>query len=541
MLSKKQKAILLILGIVSLLVAVVVAVPFRSFPWLNKIENILTIELYLKIGLAVVVVLLTLYPTFKKFNLVEKYRENSKPIILMCYFPLLTYVLGCIANIVYALSFDYATVGLSSALSEKVLGIVVAILVVYLVFSIYCILRLHAVVMKLDKVGNILFDCFAFVIFACFVLLTWRVNSAYNYAYGSMEEYYVGNPVLFVIYILLLLSFCLGLQYLIGTLRRDETLIFYTDGTEFSDKIKQAEYNHAYNDTLDDFEDYFDENLEEYEELDIQEVDEEEFAETEEVETPEVKVETILEDDQEVEIGEIVEEVVEVVDSEEIQKVVSEKQAVEAELSKKAEELALVTQKREELEKLEAELRIANEEYDKSLKEFHQFKLDHFVPEVEQPKKKVKKIVPSFEKMVEYTNSFSDHEGFRAVSNAKGNLHKFYIGKKMFLVMQATNNDYRISFISTPEKFVEHLTSRPGELVVPKNLKDNSWIKLTNKGKADPKFMRKVIKEAVLTAEQQIQAELAAKAAARKAKAAEKRALKKAQLEAEKAAVQTNE
>lgn len=535
MLSKKQKAILLILGIVSLLVAVVVAVPFRSFPWINKIENILTIELYLKIGLGVFALLLALYPSLKKFNLIKRYRENSKPIILMCYFPLLTYVLGCIANIVYALSFDYVAVGLSSALSEKVLGIVVAVLVVYLVFSVYCILRLHTVVMKLDKVGNILFDCFAFVIFACFVVLAWRVNSAYNNVYSLVPEYYVGNPVLFVIYILVLIAFYLGFKFLVNVLKKDETLIFYTDSNEFAEKIKQAEYNHAYNDTLDDFEDYFDENVDEYEALDIQEVDEDEFEEVEAVETPEVKVETILEEDEEVEIGEVAEEVIEVADTEEMKKVESEKQAIQEEIAKKAQELAIITQKREELEKLESELRLANEEYDKSLKEFHQFKLDHFVPEVEQPKKKVKKIVPSFEKMVEYTNSFSDHENFRVVSNAKGNLHKFYIGKKMFLVMQSTNNDYRISFISTPEKFVEHLTSRPGELVVPKNLKDNSWIKLTNKGKADPKFMRKVIKEAVLTAEKQIQDEAAAKAAARKAKAAEKRALKKAQQAAEKA------
>lgn len=540
MLSKKQKAMILFLGFLSLLVAVVVAVPFRSFPWLNKIEDILSLELYLKLGLAAFALVLAIYPLNKKYDLVSKYRENSKPIILMCYFPCLAYVLGCIANIVYALSFNYAAVGLNSALSSKVLGIVVAVLIVYLVFAIYCILRLHTVVMRLDKVGNILFDCLALVIFACFVLLTWRVNSAYNNAYGLLEEYYVGNPILFVIYILVLLAFCLGLQYVIGVVRRDESLIFYSDSDAYALKMKQVEYNNAYNDTLDDFEDYFDENIDEYEELDIQEIDEDEFDEAEEAPTLEVKVESIV-DEEEVEIGEVDEEIVEATDSEELHKVNAEKAAIQAELDQKAKELEEMSKKLKELEVAEAELRAAQEAYDASLAEFNKFKLEHMTPEVEQPKKKVKKIVPSFEKMLEHANSFSDHANFRVVSNAKGNLHKFYIGKKMFLVMQSTNNDYRISFISTPEKFVEHLTSRPGELVVPKNLKDNSWIKLTNKGKADPKFMRKVIKEAVLTAEQQIQDEIAAKAAARKAKAAEKRAQKKAQMEAEKAAAQANE
>ena len=146
-------------------------------------------------------------------------------------------------------------------------------------------------------------------------------------------------------------------------------------------------------------------------------------------------------------------------------------------------------------------------------------------PEVVAPTKKTKKIVPSFEKMVEYANSFSDHEGFKAVANPKGNLIKYYIGKKMYLVMQSTN-------------FVEYLKARPGELIAPKNLKDNYWVKLTNKGKEEAKFMRKVIKEAVLTAEKQIADEAAAKQAERKAKAAarakERAALKKAQQESNK-------
>lgn len=108
----------------------------------------------------------------------------------------------------------------------------------------------------------------------------------------------------------------------------------------------------------------------------------------------------------------------------------------------------------------------------------------------------------------------------------------------MYLVMQSTNNDYRISFITSSNKFVEYLKARPGELIAPKNLKDNYWVKLTNKGKEEAKFMRKVIKEAVLTAEKQIADEAAAKQAERKAKAAarakERAALKKAQQESNK-------
>lgn len=102
--------------------------------------------------------------------------------------------------------------------------------------------------------------------------------------------------------------------------------------------------------------------------------------------------------------------------------------------------------------------------------------------------------------------------------NPKGNLLKFYIGKKMYLVLQATSSDYRISFITTPEKFVDYVTSRPGELIVPKNLKDNNWIRLTNKGKEDAKLIRQIIKQAVETAEKQIADAAAQKQQKRKLK-----------------------
>lgn len=193
------------------------------------------------------------------------------------------------------------------------------------------------------------------------------------------------------------------------------------------------------------------------------------------------------------------------------------------------------------LEEAKAELRKQRADYEALLAEVQAMKLESVeveTPEVAAPAKKTKKIVPSFEKMVEYANSFSDHEGFKAVANPKGNLIKYYIGKKMYLVMQSTNNDYRISFITSSNKFVEYLKARPGELIAPKNLKDNYWVKLTNKGKEEAKFMRKVIKEAVLTAEKQIADEAAAKQAERKAKAAarakERAALKKAQQESNK-------
>ena len=287
---------------------------------------------------------------------------------------------------------------------------------------------------------------------------------------------------------------------------------------------------------------YFDENSDDYSKLQIEEVTEEESHE-EEVQTAEVQdeYEDEEEDNQEVFVAEPTLEEINTTDSEEVKSLNSEKAEIAKVVAEKHAMLNEIEAKQAALEEAKAELRKQRADYEALLAEVQAMKLESVeveTPEVVAPTKKTKKIVPSFEKMVEYANSFSDHEGFKAVANPKGNLIKYYIGKKMYLVMQSTNNDYRISFITSSNKFVEYLKARPGELIAPKNLKDNYWVKLTNKGKEEAKFMRKVIKEAVLTAEKQIADEAAAKQAERKAKAAarakERAALKKAQQESNK-------
>lgn len=540
MLSKKQKTIMAILGSVGILFGLIVAIPFRSFPGLNKIENILTIELIIKLVLGVLSILLAVYPLIKKYKLINGYRENSKTIIMMTYFPIFTYILGSIVNIIYTLSFDYASAAMLSALSDKVLGIIVSILTVYLIFTIYCIVRIHAIVAKLDKVSNILFDSFMLVIHLCFVGLLWRANNAYNQLYSVVDEYFIGNPLLFVIYILLIIAVGCGIKFITITIKKDESLIYYTDGNLYENLIKQAEYNHAYNDTLDDFENYFDANSVDYEKLEFaEEVEDSSQEDYSSLENTVPEEENFLLDvDNEESMDTLVEnEEIELTETEELKAVYEQKNHILSKIDDKNKALTTIRQKKSELEVKESELRVAKEAYDAALAEYNQFRLDYMnIPEVEnkETNKKMKKFTPTFKKVVEYAKSFSDHQGYKVNINPKGNLLKFYIGKKMYLVLQATSSDYRISFITTPEKFVDYVTSRPGELIVPKNLKDNNWIRLTNKGKEDAKLIRQIIKQAVETAEKQIADAAAQKAAEKKAKAAERAKARAAKRAAEK-------
>ena len=75
MLSKGQKVIMFILGMVGLLVGVVVAIPFRAVPGLNQIEGIFKTEVILKIALSVLALALIIYPLVKKYKLLHDYRN----------------------------------------------------------------------------------------------------------------------------------------------------------------------------------------------------------------------------------------------------------------------------------------------------------------------------------------------------------------------------------------------------------------------------------------------------------------------------------
>lgn len=531
MLSKGQKVLMFILGIIALVIGVVVAIPFRSIPKLNEIENIFKIEIILKIILGVVAVLLAIYPLTKKYRLIYNYRENSKIVIVMSYFPMMIYVIGSIINVLHLACFDYTSAGLYSVISEKMLGTFIAELIAYLIFVIYAVLKTYKPMMKFSQKGNTILDVIIFVFVVIFVILNACLGNAYSNNYQEFAEYKTGDALLFFILIFLVVGFGLALYGLIRMFKKDQILVYYAEDEEYAKEVRQKEYTRAYNDTLDDFELYFEDNLEDYQKMKIVEAtDAKEAKEDNETVYEETPMADIILDEPTI-------EEIDTTDSEEVKQLRNEKLEVEKAIEQKKEEMASLAAKQEELDGKRNELRELRTKYEAAFAELQTMK-DQIVEEEpkEETPKKVKKIVPSFEKMVEYAKSFSDHENFKVVANPKGNLQKFYIGKKMFLVMQSTNNDYRISFITTSEKFVEYLKSRPGELIAPTNLKDNYWVKLTNKGKEEAKFMKKVIKEAVMVAEKQIADEIAAKEAQKKEKALAKAKERAAQRAAAKAA-----
>ena len=111
--------------------------------------------------------------------------------------------------------------------------------------------------------------------------------------------------------------------------------------------------------------------------------------------------------------------------------------------------------------------------------------------------------------------------------------YQHYFEKTKFFEKNNTIDDYiKLAYsISVEPVFDEFMSKVNSALNGSKNLNDNNWIKFTNKGKAETKLVKEIIKVAVQTAESQIAEEKAAKEAAKKERAlarAQERAAQKA-------------
>ena len=195
----------------------------------------------------------------------------------------------------------------------------------------------------------------------------------------------------------------------------------------------------------------------------------------------------------------------------------------------------------EELEKLNAEIKENDDELEKYKAEEAARIAEEERKSLEREEalknKKAKKFKPSYEKIVNFASSLPDKE-IRVVPNANGNQHKYYLGKKLFLITLSTNNDYRITFCSDQEKAYPLIVNNPGIVVKATSPKGLEWFKITNKSELDEKLLKNIIKNSAKFIEDQEAEKIRAIEEEKARKIAEKEAEKaavKAEKEAEKA------
>ena len=551
MLTKGQKIYIFISALFAMIIGVITLIPFRTLPFLCTVENvsnITSLELIIKcMVFPFVIIAVSLYTNIKKYQELEDGLDRSRIINVMSYFPMATYMVGLLVFLVHGLLYNPALLGF------EVWAVLVALLFIYLFVIIIGFHLFHHVIIKLEKAGTIILDLVAVLSVAAIIVVTWFVNKKLVAEY-SLVAGFVGQAdvFLFVAYVLTIITFVVLLTRIPRFFKKDirEIKIINAAFDSGFERVVRKEYNRAYNDIMDDFEYYFAKYYGENYDEDLvnapEEVKEEapvvEEAAPEVEPTPEVVEEPVVEETPEVVEEPVVEETPEVVE----ESVVEEEPVVEevAAPAPAVVEEPVVEEKVEEAPAAPkeyclncgAELMV-NAEFCAMCGCKKNEVLQPEAPKAEPKPKPAKVFKPSYKEIVAYGSNFPTKE-VRVVANAAGTQHKYYLGKKMFLVTQSTNNDYRISFLSKKEEAIELINQYPGVVIKPTSPKGENWFRVTNKGEGDRQFLKGLIQNSLATLEALEEEARLAKEEAKRAKKEAAKAQKAAEKAAKKAAAE---
>lgn len=500
MLSKAQKVVMYIIGFTAIVIGILTCIPFRVIAGNASVENIYLVEATIKlIGFPLLAILLVIIPNRLKYHQIYDYEERSKVVNVFCYLPIVIVISSLLVLSLHTLTFEqYPT----SNVGHSIMLVVFAC---YLVLSCLLLPLLMRLTMKLSRKYNYLLDLLVLLILVVTILLTWRILKIYasanlsGYVYGASQY----DPYLFVLLIGLFFAAVFGVTKLVKFIKANETIVYANTLTkERVDEIVKEQYDRAYNDLLDEFEEHFDNEVIDVEENETDTIDEQE----EPVVPNQVKQQSNVVEDLGIKVEEQDDSSHEVIGNlndlhqllEETDNANDEKRAEQAEQIKaqiEAEKNALDAE-RNELETYR--VRIAEEiaALEAQINEFE----DVVVETVEvSPTVKKKVFKPTFEQIVTFAKSLQEDTWKiqEKINEENGNgTIKFSKGKIQFLILQKTNSDYRITFMVTEKKWSTIYTSVKG-ISVPKNAKGNNLLKYVNKGVAETSLIKSFIRESV--------------------------------------------
>ncbi len=512
--TKGQKFWMFCIGLIALLFGAVILIPFKS---IFTCEKIFLIEMIVKLGIIpVLLLLLSIYPNKLKYRQVSGCRNQSRIVSVMSYFPLVIYLTTIITESIYLLARGYVISGQPplGVLSWSLWFVALTVFLVAII-AFYCVLP--NVEMQLDIKEHVIFDFIAFVMMICFGALYYLISKSTHEIF--LEVGPTGDPFLFIVYVCGLIGFGIHLRSLKNTFYADEVNVClrYNDLDAKSFVSRMAEYNRAYNDIMNRFEDYFEEDydteieeeLEAVEEAPVEEVAPAvEEAPAEEVapvveEAPVEEVAPAVEETPVEEVAPAVEEtpieevapVVEETPVEEVAPVVEEKQQVEIQVIVDPEAVEQLEAKQEEVEKLEAEIeeirlaKAAEEEAklaEEAAKQAARLEAQKLAEE--KALKNKEEMEPSFKKLSSFAKGLED---VSCIENSEKKQIRFLYGKKVFLIMTDTAKDYRLQFMVDPNKVVQWWNINSD--IRPRSNKTDNWFKLTNKGSFTEELLFEII------------------------------------------------
>ena len=481
--TKGQKCRMFFIGLCALLLGLVVLVPFKAVFSFNKI---LIVETIVKVILIpVLMILLSIFPNRLKYEQVKGYRNQSKIVSVLSYFPTFVYLVTIIIESLYLLIQGYILNG-GSPIGVTPWNLWFVALIIFFIAIVAFFAFLPRFEMQLDVREHVIFDLVIIVIIVCFAVL-------FNLLLSSTHEVFLavgrhGDPFLLCVFVAGLIFFGFELHYISQLIARDEMNLHikFNDLDAQSYIAKTAEYNRAYNDIMNDFEEYFAETSDEGE-YDFEEFDEEECEcecehEHHEELKPEVKEESVKETEE---------------DSEEV---LEKMKAVDS-LESEVEEMRAAKEQEELL--LEAKLKERELAQKEALEKALQNKAE---------------MRPTFAELVAYVKGL---EQVNIVENKEKRQIRALIGKKVFLIMTDTDKDYRLQFNVNPNDVV--VWWQTNTEIRPRTNKSDNWYKLTNKGTFTKELLQTIIsgsRDFMVEEIERIAAEKKAAKEAAKAKAA---------------------
>ena len=534
--TRSQKFLMFCIGFFALVLGAIMLVPFKS---VYKDDSILLIEAISKlVVIPILIILLSIYPNKLKYIQVKGYREQSRIVSVLSYFPAFVYLGSLIISSLYLLTQGYVLeMSHPLGIASWNLWFVALLVSLVLISCAYAVLPKYE--MQLNVSEHVILDVCIFIVVLCFGFMYYIILKQTNDIF--MEIGTKGDKFLLVVYIAGIILFVALMGFIKHTIQRDEVNVNIRmndlDAKSFVARV--AEYNRAYNDIMDNFENYFSDegslsvNVEEQittpviENSDETEAIEEtlvEEAPVEEAPVEEAPVEETLVEETSVEEVPVEEtptvekpepEVV-VVQSEELEEILTQ-------IVEKSAQAALLEAEIEQIKKeqLEAEQERLAEEAAKQLEREVAAKLAE-----EKALQNKAEMQPSFKKLVSYTKSL---EGINVIEDDAKKQVRFLYGKKAFLVLTDTPKDYRMVFMTDPMKVVEWWNKNPE--IRPRSNKKDNWFKLTNKGSFTEELLLDIIDSSrafVIAETERIAAEKAAAKEEAKAKAKAEREAKKA-------------
>ena len=102
MLTKSNKVVMYIISIVTIILGLVTAIPFRTLPFASNCPNVLNIEFFVKfIMLPEYALGASIFPNILKYKQIKNRQERSKVANIFSYLPVLSIIIGQLILLVH--------------------------------------------------------------------------------------------------------------------------------------------------------------------------------------------------------------------------------------------------------------------------------------------------------------------------------------------------------------------------------------------------------------------------------------------------------